>query len=94
DAPALRAAAHALKGAVSNFAAPAATDAAFALQKMGEGGRLAGATAVLERVEKEVEALLAALAGVVRAGRPAPPRGSRPPAAGRRGARAPARARR
>ena len=71
DAPALRSAAHALKGAVSNFAAPAATEAALNLQKMGEAGRLAGAQAVLERLEKEVEALLAALAEVAGARRPA-----------------------
>ncbi len=72
DAPALRSAAHALKGAVSNFAAPAATETALSLQKMGEAGRLVGAEAVLERLEKEVDGLLAALAGVVRAQRPAP----------------------
>jgi two-component system sensor histidine kinase/response regulator len=93
NAPALRAAAHALKGAVSNFAAPAATEAAFALQKMGEAGRLAGATAVLERVEQEVATLLAALADVVRARRPAPPRAPRAPA-GRRHRAVAARARR
>jgi HPt (histidine-containing phosphotransfer) domain-containing protein len=69
DAPALRAAAHALKGAVSNFAAPAATETAFTLQKMGEAGRLAGAGAVLERLERQVEDLVAALAEAVRAGR-------------------------
>jgi CheY-like chemotaxis protein/HPt (histidine-containing phosphotransfer) domain-containing protein len=64
DAAALRAAAHALKGAVSNFAAPAATEAALRLQKMGEAGQLAGAGAGLERLEAEVEALLAGLAAV------------------------------
>ena len=66
DAVALRAAAHALKGAVSNFAAPTATEAALRLQKMGEGGRLEDAGAALERLEREIEALLAALAAVVR----------------------------
>jgi HPt (histidine-containing phosphotransfer) domain-containing protein len=74
DATALRAAAHALKGAVSNFAAPAATEAAFALQKMGEAGRLVGATAVLERLEREVGALVAALGDAMGPRRPGPSR--------------------
>jgi two-component system, sensor histidine kinase and response regulator len=93
DAPALRSAAHALKGAVSNFAAPAATETALNLQKMGEAGRLQGAEAVLDRLEQEVDALLAALAEVVRSRGPAPPRATRVPA-GRRRPRAAARARR
>jgi two-component system sensor histidine kinase/response regulator len=66
DAVALRAAAHALKGAVSNFAAPPATEAALRLQKMAEAGRLAGAGAALEQLEREIDALLASLAVVVR----------------------------
>jgi CheY-like chemotaxis protein len=67
DAAALRAAAHALKGAVSNFAAPAATEAALGLQKMGASAQLGRAEAALARLEQEVEALLAALAAAVRA---------------------------
>jgi HPt (histidine-containing phosphotransfer) domain-containing protein len=70
DAGALRSAAHALKGAVANFAAPAATEAALRLQKMGDAGRLAGAEAALEQLEREIDALVAALAGVVGRGRP------------------------
>jgi CheY-like chemotaxis protein/HPt (histidine-containing phosphotransfer) domain-containing protein len=66
DSAALRAAAHALKGAVSTFAAPGATEAALRLQKMGDAGQLAGAAAALERLEGEIEALLAALAAAVR----------------------------
>ncbi len=66
DAAALRAAAHALKGAVSNFAAPPATEAALRLQKMGEAGRLEGAGAALEHLERELDALLAALVLAVR----------------------------
>jgi CheY-like chemotaxis protein len=62
DAPALRAAAHAVKGAVSNFAAPAAAETAQRLQKMGEEGRLQEAGDALGRLEGEIEALLAALA--------------------------------
>ncbi len=69
DAPALRAAAHALKGAVSNFAAPAATETAQRLQKMGEEGRLQDAGEALGRLEREIEALLTALAEA--AGKPA-----------------------
>jgi CheY-like chemotaxis protein len=64
DAQALRAAAHALKGAVSNFAAPAATEAALHLQKLGEAGTLAGAGAAVARFEGEVGVLLEALASV------------------------------
>jgi CheY-like chemotaxis protein len=61
DAQALRAAAHALKGAVSNFAAPGATEAAFRLQRMGEAGQLAGAEAALEGLKGEIAALVASL---------------------------------
>jgi PAS domain S-box-containing protein len=61
DAPALRAAAHAVKGAVANFAAPAATEAASLLQRKGEAGALAGAEEALERLEREIAAVLAAL---------------------------------
>ena len=77
DAAALRAAAHALKGAVSNFAAPPATEAALRLQKIGEAGRLAGAGAALEQLEREIDALLACLAVVVRRPRGAPRPASR-----------------
>jgi CheY-like chemotaxis protein len=94
DAAALRAAAHALKGAVSNFAAPAATEAALSLQKMGEAGRLVGAAVVLERLEREVEALLAALAEVVGPRHPARPAKTRAASAAGRRPRPAARARR
>jgi two-component system sensor histidine kinase/response regulator len=73
NAGALRAAAHALKGAVSNFAAAAATEAALRLQKMGESGHLAGAGAALERLEGEIETLLASLGTSVGPRRPSPP---------------------
>jgi len=78
NASALRAAAHALKGAVSNFAAAAATEAALRLQKMGEAGQLAGAGAALERLEGEIEALLASLGTVAGPRRPSPPRQTGP----------------
>jgi CheY-like chemotaxis protein len=66
DGAALRAAAHALKGAVSNFAAPPATEAALRLQKMGEAGQLAGAEDALDLVERQIGALLASLAAEIR----------------------------
>jgi two-component system, sensor histidine kinase and response regulator len=65
DAAALRAAAHLLKGAVSNFAAPPATEAALRLQKMGDAGRLEGAETALEHLEREIDSLLASLADVL-----------------------------
>jgi two-component system sensor histidine kinase/response regulator len=61
DAAALRAAAHAIKGAVANFAAPGATEAALRLQRMGEKDDLAEAEATLARLEQEIEKMLAAL---------------------------------
>ena len=52
--PDLRSAAHALKGSVSNFAAPAATAAAGRLQEIGESGDLAEATLALANLEQEL----------------------------------------
>jgi CheY-like chemotaxis protein/HPt (histidine-containing phosphotransfer) domain-containing protein len=82
DARALQSAAHALKGAVSNFAAPAATEAAARLQKMGETGDLSEGRIALRALEREltrVNEALASLAG------PAPARrGPRKKAAPRR----------
>src|SRR5262249_38190803 len=54
DARGVQAAAHALKGAVSNFAAPTATDAALRLQKLGESGNLSGGDALLGRLDGEL----------------------------------------
>ena len=54
DARALRAAAHALKGALANFGAQGAVDAAFELQKLGDTADLDDAPAVLERLEAEL----------------------------------------
>jgi HPt (histidine-containing phosphotransfer) domain-containing protein len=65
DARGLRDAAHALKGAVSNFAAPAATEAAMRLQRIGEAGDLTAgrsALAVLDRELRRVKAALRRLA--------------------------------
>ena len=72
DAPALRAAAHAIKGAVANFAAPAATEAAVRLQRMGDTGHLAGAEGALARLEAEIGKVLETLAAGARGPSSAP----------------------
>jgi len=96
DAHALRAAAHALKGAVSNFAAPAATEAALALQKIGDAAEMEEAPAALERLEAELAGVRRALRDIVQA-KDAPAK-RRPQSAGRsrsgKGARSVKRARR
>jgi PAS domain S-box-containing protein len=66
DGRALRAAAHALKGAVSNFAADAAAAAAFRLQRLAESGSTEGALPALDELERELEAVLAELDRVSR----------------------------
>jgi CheY-like chemotaxis protein len=65
DAGTLHAAAHTLKGAVSNFAAAAATEAAARLQRTGESGKLGGARDACEVLEEELEQLKTALATLV-----------------------------
>ena len=80
DAPGLRSAAHAVKGAVSNFAAPSATDAAARLQRMGDTGHLAGAEAALARLEREIGRVIDALTeGAPGSPRKAPPAPARQP---------------
>ena len=81
NAPGLRSAAHALKGSVANFAAPAATAAAARLQEMGERGHLAEASLALANLDQELlrvrERLTAIVAGEPRrrhASRPRKPR--------------------
>ena len=82
DAPALRSAAHAVKGAVSNFAAPAATEAALRLQRMGDTGHLAGAEGALARLEREIGRVFEALAEAAPGpSRKAPPARARKPRA-------------
>jgi CheY-like chemotaxis protein/HPt (histidine-containing phosphotransfer) domain-containing protein len=66
DAAKLRLAAHTLKGAVSNFAAAPAWDAAERLEAMGQLGNLNSAAEALTALETELERLrptLAALSG-------------------------------
>jgi two-component system, sensor histidine kinase and response regulator len=62
DAPKLKLAAHTLKGAVGNFAATAAWDAADRLEVMGQRADLEGAAEALSALETELERLRPALA--------------------------------
>jgi PAS domain S-box-containing protein len=82
DARGLQAAAHALKGAVSNFAARGAAAAAFRLQRMGEAGEMGEAPRVLAELECELGEVSRALDGLV-APRSAPR--ARPPRRGPKG---------
>jgi len=59
---ALERAAHALKGAVGNFAAGRAVEAAQRLEMMGHGGDLANAPAACAALEQEIDRLLPMLA--------------------------------
>jgi len=65
DAVGLAQAAHALKGAVSNFCAQGAVDAALQLERMGRSADLAGVEATLARLDREMDRLANALATVV-----------------------------
>ena len=65
EARELQAAAHALKGAVSNFAAPAATEAAVQLQRMGEARDIAKAQSACVVLERELERVRVALSALV-----------------------------
>jgi HPt (histidine-containing phosphotransfer) domain-containing protein len=85
DARALRAAAHTLKGAVSNFGADGAVEAAFELQKIGERAELEEAPAALERLEAELKVVRrelrrTLLSGSEPAKRPRPAKRARKPA--------------
>ena len=68
DRAALRAAAHTLKGAVSNFAAPLATQAAARLQQTGDNETLDGARSARDALKREIELVSVALAAVVSKG--------------------------
>jgi HPt (histidine-containing phosphotransfer) domain-containing protein len=61
DAPRLQRAAHALKGTVANFKAPAAFDAALRLEVMSRSGRLEGGDDACRTLEAEVGRLERAL---------------------------------
>lgn len=63
DADSLRAAAHALKGAVANFCADTAVHAVRRLEITSKAGDLSGAPAQLDDVVVAVEQVIAALGG-------------------------------
>jgi len=65
SARAVEAAAHTLKGAVSNFAAISARSAAAELERMGREGTLEGARAALARLEEEMRRLHGELRGLI-----------------------------
>ncbi len=67
DARALAAAAHSLKGSVSNFGARAAHDAALRLEQMGRAGDLSDAGGVLAQLERALEELNARLSRMLSA---------------------------
>ncbi len=64
DAQALERAAHTLKGAVANFGAPGAFDAAWRLEVMGRGGDLTNVQETYAELETEVTHLRGALAAL------------------------------
>jgi len=86
DARALRGAAHTLKGAVSNFGADGAVEAAFELQKIGERAELEEAPAALERLETELKAVRRELRRTLLTEKQ--PKRARPAKRARKGARA------
>ena len=61
DAVALERAAHSLKGAVANFSAKRAFDAAYTLEVIAREGRLEDADNALSNMEKEIKELESAL---------------------------------
>jgi HPt (histidine-containing phosphotransfer) domain-containing protein len=65
DAQKLERAAHSLKGAVSNFAVPAASQSAYRLEMLGRSGDLEGASDGMAALERQLAALRPALAALV-----------------------------
>ena len=65
DACRLKRAAHSLKGAASNFSAPAACDAAFQLESLGGTGNMTGADEAYSTLQAALQRLQAALARLV-----------------------------
>jgi HPt (histidine-containing phosphotransfer) domain-containing protein len=57
----IRRAAHALKGSVSNFTDGAPTTTAFELEQIGRESRLSDAPAVLDRLQRDIDAFAAQL---------------------------------
>lgn len=61
DGAAVGRSAHALKGMISNFCAPAAQEGALAMEKMGKSGDLGPAPKAVEELAGQVETLIAEL---------------------------------
>ena len=66
DAPALRRAAHALRGSVTNFIDDGPTATALAIEQAAETSRLNDAEGLIGQLEQEIDALAAAMRGVAR----------------------------
>jgi len=73
DVGAVTTSAHWLKGAVGNFPAPAAAEAAARVETLGRAGDLANAEIACVTLDAELDRLTAALAAVVEMGGPAAP---------------------
>jgi two-component system sensor histidine kinase/response regulator len=63
DAPALRRAAHALRGSVTNFIDDGPTATALAIEQAAEASRLDDAEALGGQLKREIDALAAAMRG-------------------------------
>lgn len=61
DAPAVGRTAHALKGMVSNFCAPATHASALKVEQIGKAGDLSPVPALLDQLESQLSALIADL---------------------------------
>ena len=65
DAPGVGRAAHALKGMISNFCAPAAGAAALAVEQTGKAGDLAAAPPAIDVLDAALTALIADLTNLL-----------------------------
>jgi len=61
DSAALRRSAHALRGSITNFIDDGPTVTALALERAGEDSRLEDAARLLGQLEREIDALVAAM---------------------------------
>jgi HPt (histidine-containing phosphotransfer) domain-containing protein len=67
DAPAIGGKAHALKGMISNFCAPATQALALEVERAGKAGDCATAAAAAARLEPHLEALITELSSFIKA---------------------------